>query len=850
MQHECYQNEIRSPMFQTTNSNLHFFLGATSSTDVERTNRAMRRDEMIMCDAHEVPNKNHDLDVSESMHVFLACAGLSSDALLDDSRWWETFRRCLQECGYSPVAARFAGRMVKNTILSMPDNDVDNHDNTVTAIDRVLQTILSRNPDDTILEGHYCYENIFRIFQRSFSTMTTNLVAEELQLCLAAFAVAFQRDYAERPWVPASAVDMLFQNLVRTFEAFGIQIRSEESSYTDGNSFGQIGAEIVGSLVALNFLDAESFIFNGKDSTWYRLNHDLVHKYSICIGQSIFGSFCDRDFEKPIHSVLVDGYSKITNDLRSWEELPCIEYDHFILEELPYHMEKAGTEDLAFCTIQNNAFMRARIMWMGIVESTERLVQDLEMLDIAPDVVQTLIRRFVGVLLKESKAAAHLPIKLETARAVVKAGKFLTLKCLWLDAAGYFADALAIYERLGLQEIDTEVHMLRECMSSVVIPDVILVPRCDPYRLTLKHAEALQRVGDEVVPLELSSHPGLGIVVSSACRMVPKVGIGPSESAIRASFTKKGRLVNASGDGVLCIMRNRSRRRIPLQPGQDIMLAPYSTIIGNQCAPHIMMDDLLTEVTIDGHGCIIPTCAPNLAFGYGLPPLMLVPRDSPMRIVFQGVHEAANGNTLTQPTHRNPLPLGKLLSHPERALVDTQDECSSSFHRPFFVFGLGMAKDEYPLVFSGRIITQVDGTGIMVDDPFKLTSGSSMVFAHTAAPPNQSWIFRFTSTFRFIDLAGNEDGTISPFYAPHLALGVLKVGLANEITSERHMQAASMAAKESRYTLIICLRVAIAQALLICAYLLLFPSDLFSLQYTWVFKSVKNARISNEKKAQ
>mmetsp|Transcript_5890 Transcript_5890/g.8601 ORF Transcript_5890/g.8601 Transcript_5890/m.8601 type:complete len:208 (-) Transcript_5890:12-635(-) len=133
----------------------------------------------------------------------------------------------------------------------------------------------------------------------------------------------------------------------------------------------------------------------------------------------------------------------------------------------------------------------------------------------------------------------------------------------------------------------------------------------------------------------------------------------------------------------------------------------------------------------------------------------------------------------------------------------------------FFFLGLGKAEDAYPLVYNGEYIMAPNGMGICLDSAFKLSGGSTMLFVTSVDPYNLFLTHRVLAPLGLLKLVANDDGSVSPSTAPHLALGVLQVGLANEITSEEQMAEARKAARTPPRYRIILLRCLVAHSILL-----------------------------------
>jgi len=265
--------------------------------------------------------------------------------------------------------------------------------------------------------------------------------------------------------------------------------------------------------------------------------------------------------------------------------------------------------------------------------------------------------------------------------------------------------------------------------------------------------------------------------------------------------------------------------------------------------------EMLTQFQVTEDGCIglakgnqMEQTSTDLVCGLGQPSILLVARDSPLRLIFKDLKEALNGNIMTRPLHHNPVKIGELLSHPGCAMVNVQKKSSamSSLKSQFFFLGLGKAEDAYPLVYNGDEIIGSNGRGHCLDAAFKLSGGSTMIFVTSHDPQNPAVTHRVLAPFGLLKLVANGDGSVSPNYAPHLAIGVLQVGLANEITSGEQMAEARKAARTPpRY------RIILLRCLLAHFFLLMMVSfeysfwEMISIRvFYWIFNYMKGYYLS------
>eukprot|EP00588_Corethron_pennatum_P034102 CAMPEP_0194349516 /NCGR_PEP_ID=MMETSP0171-20130528/107136_1 /TAXON_ID=218684 /ORGANISM="Corethron pennatum, Strain L29A3" /LENGTH=243 /DNA_ID=CAMNT_0039116977 /DNA_START=2141 /DNA_END=2872 /DNA_ORIENTATION=- len=180
-----------------------------------------------------------------------------------------------------------------------------------------------------------------------------------------------------------------------------------------------------------------------------------------------------------------------------------------------------------------------------------------------------------------------------------------------------------------------------------------------------------------------------------------------------------------------------------------------------------------TKFIINEDRSMSPKLCPTLCIGVSTYPMvLLVARDSPNRAIFKYSSEllrekGAEGNNISL----------DLISHPNCALVPALDQhVMKSGCISYSYLGIGPAENALKARFSKRneIIFEIGGGLLMRAVSNSLAFGNFIICTKD----------EFLMARRGQQFMVNEEGSISPVEAPHLALGFQVPGKANTIVSD------------------------------------------------------------------
>ena len=195
---------------------------------------------------------------------------------------------------------------------------------------------------------------------------------------------------------------------------------------------------------------------------------------------------------------------------------------------------------------------------------------------------------------------------------------------------------------------------------------------------------------------------------------------------------------------------------------------------------HLTRTNGSRRFVINDAGTISPTHRPHLVLGLSTRPgLYLVDRSSPNRAHFQHVERLLTSahDAATAPGPGGGVRL-ELQSHapygivPITKLVTFEDQHQISFR----TLGLGPVEQALQVIYRHNkiIVRNYDNYLLALHFPGKFAGNSLNMVGSTLPEWEKRWFFKIWNRIvfkKYTDFAVNDDGTISPLDAPHLALG-------------------------------------------------------------------------------
>eukprot|EP00588_Corethron_pennatum_P006228 CAMPEP_0194299370 /NCGR_PEP_ID=MMETSP0169-20130528/60683_1 /TAXON_ID=218684 /ORGANISM="Corethron pennatum, Strain L29A3" /LENGTH=1148 /DNA_ID=CAMNT_0039049463 /DNA_START=34 /DNA_END=3480 /DNA_ORIENTATION=- len=378
-----------------------------------------------------------------------------------------------------------------------------------------------------------------------------------------------------------------------------------------------------------------------------------------------------------------------------------------------------------------------------------------------------------------------LMIQLENARkarGLLKVGTAVQRLHRWNIAMDCFSKALQYLKFAALPSNHPDMVRTRACIETAMLHPVRLVAKESPDRLVLKYG-AILKTGNNcsyAVPLELTSHPGYGIVpmnppdsdFMASLGLFTYLGIGRSESSMEVKYD--GDFITRATDGFVMNVTGGW-----LYEGVALAVKPGPKN-EQEHKKHLKMTNGSRRFLINDEGTISPTNCPDLVLGISKKPgLYLVDRYSPNRARFKNVDQIINSANDKSSENGNGGGIRlELQSHapygivPITKLVTFKDKQQISFRR----LGLGPLENALQVIYQNNkiIIRNYDNYLLALHIPGKFAGNSINMFGSTIPNWEERWFFKIWNRFAFkknTDFAVNDDGTISPLDAPHLALG-------------------------------------------------------------------------------
>ena len=171
---------------------------------------------------------------------------------------------------------------------------------------------------------------------------------------------------------------------------------------------------------------------------------------------------------------------------------------------------------------------------------------------------------------------------------------------------------------------------------------------------------------------------------------------------------------------------------------------------------------------------------PDLAVGIGLPPLVLVSRNSPNRFILRFGDEL-RGSQSTKVEHissnEEGFPL-ELISHPGQAIMTQIESALNVSEARVKMMGIGPSKDAIQVSYNGKVIARCSDGAIFALQGYQYEVGVPVILFRGNSRKLSRW------KGGVIDFVINKEGSISPKHAPNFAIGGALLGNANNVITE------------------------------------------------------------------
>jgi len=718
----------------------------------------------------------------------------------------------LKKSGYLPLAIRMLGRSMKyffNSTSEYSLNSVLNH--AMMALD---DTDLRTND-----EFKASFENIsmYITLDRTFSLVTPTVKSSNfLKLCFGAFAVAFTRAENLRPCVSLNIVLLLWRSLLES--------QNEEVSQAlkkDGVLRSYDVCKILETIGAIDIIQN----VHGKEEKYVHVSHDLLFEFgkqyldinlptklTIPIDRHYFFPKWST-FIKPADNIdrstfvtqffnekIVTFYEKIANGLYSRHL-----NDGHIFAYYPLHILQSNLLTKAFILLSNQSFISTRLQVMGMEEGIRRQMQDIELFQIKSsnvkmphmlknkkNIIMELVNSAVFAIVSFSSSCIDSGCEMHSvkfiswlkARGLVIVGAATQKFHLWNISLDCFSKAMKYLKFGGFSTSHPDFLLTLRYIDAATLFPVQLVLKDSPHRIVLKYAASLREgnVSTTGLPLVLSSHPGHAIVpIMDHYDYLPVfgyfcgLGIGSAESAMKVSYDNQ--FITRIEDGAVMTVFNdwlNEGIEIEIKPGPTSKREHFQQINKSSASKRFIINE---------NGTVSTATKPNLVLGLGYyPKLYLVDRFSANRAIFKNVDAllqsdqscfADNGNG-------NGIPL-ELASHPKYAVTSRSSFIPTRLSVGQMKLGIGPEENALKVVYRKNKLIVVGPNNFHLCSPY---AGSSILLTGSKIPyASQPLLLKLLIFFLFdkmSDFSINNDGTISPLNAPHLALGFQQPTFCNE----------------------------------------------------------------------
>merc|ERR1711957_833162 len=342
---------------------------------------------------------------------------------------------------------------------------------------------------------------------------------------------------------------------------------------------------------------------------------------------------------------------------------------------------------------------------------------------------------------------------------------------LWQESLECFQKALNIFQKIGCERGHPYVVNSTCHINSCITKPILLVSENSQHCIQLKYAKNFNEhdYGPSGLPLELSSHPGKGIVRIERITQfsgLPFVGMGPKE---------------------LSVLAVKERNMLLCTNHREILRCFSSVAEG---VPHVwssVKEKERGERIIRSDGKVSPVQNPHLCLAaspYTL--FVLVSRHAANRAIFRNAAELKKSQEMTSSKNRIPL---TLMSHPNHGIVEMVESsvCDVAFITVSVLY-LGPEKDSLSVKFTdhGEILFEIHGGLVLRVFQNILEAGNFLCATRDNCDcPRRGEQFQV-----------NDDGSISLVEAPHLALGFSERATSdNLLSTEMRLEAERVASK-------------------------------------------------------
>uniref|UniRef100_A0A7S1BM17 NB-ARC domain-containing protein n=1 Tax=Corethron hystrix TaxID=216773 RepID=A0A7S1BM17_9STRA len=755
-------------------------------------------------------SKTIDVDLlsrEEARYVFRIEAGLSGSINLQDS---EVIDNIVNKCGYLVLAVRVAGRLVKTGRSISPES----------SLNQIAEIVASHTDSPTTAP-------VINILDRSFLFVPNTIASFSLKLLFSAFAALFHRDDVLRPWVSFDAVLLLWK-----------AIRYGEYLEELDVSLGKFKLTKTGSIVELmcvmGLLEEKYVTFpNQIRHRYVRIHHDLMWDYGKMFASRVFFSqdnfhtcfehgipycyicppFCNNlSYHQNVQkwSNLIIAYYKLNS--------PDIDY---LVQWFPLHMIKAGLLHEVTNLVKNDSYILNVIKTFGLEAGIHHIIYIKRSLDkhvlvfadadasvSTPSLVAVIV--YLHDYLSRFRSLMQLDnsVKREIGFALILLGVELQKYSNWAESLDYFTETLQIFEEIEYDNDHPDIIRVWKHIDSCNIQNLMLVSQGSPSQVRLKHVDALLYEENNLVPLELSSHPGHAIVLmedklrtSIFGNMKWKytyLGVGLKDSALLTKYD--GHTIrDANNDHKVLVTMGCYREGVTLTWRTPVEYEKSERENPETTEQVVRTFNEASLFTIKPDGSICPNSAPHLCLGIcPFPTMYLVSKNSINRAVFKSSKllniKKKHGGVLSDSfvdngsVEKNEMDDGIILelsSHPGMGIVPVFEELLPVplINLDTCVLGLGLVEHALSARMNekGNIVMTAKHKGTIFCVPARdLKAGEFVMTVKSNKVSNHPLVKSFSYDFVF-----NDDGTISPASAENLVIGFHVPGRKNMNNANR-----------------------------------------------------------------
>jgi len=342
-----------------------------------------------------------------------------------------------------------------------------------------------------------------------------------------------------------------------------------------------------------------------------------------------------------------------------------------------------------------------------------------------------------------------------------------------------FSKALQQLKYADLPSTHPDMVLTLNCIEAATLRPIFLVPKESPHRLVLKYGAILkEKKLLSSVPLELTSHPGHGIVpmTHDSNFLITRgyfcfLGIGTSTSSMEVKYD--GDFITRVDDGSVmnvCLGLFYEGVSLLLRPG------PRNE---RERRKHLAMTNGSRRFLINDDGTISVANCPDLVLGMSIHPMLyLVDRNSPNRAVFKNIEQIGRSVNVSSNIEGYDGIKLELESHAPYGVVPISKLVvfKNKLQLAIRVLGLGPAEDSLKVIYRKNkiIIRNHDNFMLGLHLPGHFAGNGINMVGSTKPNWIELWYFKIFNewiTKKFTDFSINNDGTISPLNASHLVLG-------------------------------------------------------------------------------